>query len=181
MVIMLITSLFNWSFFCTSWCLRYTHVVVVVHLRILLRLEEMGLSPEKSDFSRAVCWDGGRGWTAGQRRVFLMWEVWTSPRWAGPQDFSLTVSSKALGPSNHNISVDITTQLRASSERSTNTAEWDWVIPAQRGGLRRRELYRPSVHHDNTHDPGALRGTAQKKTWITKRSSYLKHKAMLIC
>lgn len=133
------------------------------------------LSREKW-FFQSVCWDGERGWTAGQRTVCLMWEVWTSPRWAGPWDFSLTVSSKALGLSNHNISVDITTQLRASSERSTNMAERDWVIPAQRGGLRRRELYRHSVHHDSTHDPGAQKGTAQEKTWITKRSLYHKHK-----
>lgn len=138
-------------------------LAVVVHLGILLWLGEMGISPEKCDFSRAVCWDGERGWTAGQRRSCLMWEVWTSPRWAGPRDFSLTVSSKALGPSNHNISVDITTQLRASSERSTNMAERDWVIPAQRGGLRRHELCRPSVLHDSTHDAGMLSGTVQKR------------------
>lgn len=132
-------------------------------------------SLQRNDFSRAVCWDGGRGWTAGWRTVCLMWEVWTSPCWAGPQDFSLTVSSKALDPSNHNISVDITTQLRASSERSTNTAEWDCVIPAQRGGLRWHELCRPSVHHDSTHDVGILRGTFQEKMWIAKHSLYLKH------
>lgn len=57
---------------------------------------------------------------AGQQYDCLMWEVSTSPRWVGPRDFSLTVSSKAPGPSNHNISVDITTQLQASFERSTN-------------------------------------------------------------
>lgn len=57
---------------------------------------------------------------AGQQYDRLMWEVLTSPRWVGPRDFSLTVSSKAPGPSNHNISVDITTQLQASFERSTN-------------------------------------------------------------
>lgn len=60
---------------------------------------------------------------AGQPLDCLMWEVSTSPRWAGPRDFSLTVSSKAPGPSNHNINVDITTQLQASFERSTNMPE----------------------------------------------------------
>lgn len=75
--------------------LREPPLVWIPHNRGLNGLRKEGISPEKCDFSRAVHWDGRCGWMAGQHFDCLMWEVLTSPRWVGPQDFSLTVSSKA--------------------------------------------------------------------------------------